>query len=380
MKFAHASSPIIRGRSGPVVSLVSRTALVSGTAASQPTIKDVVYDRVVSATADTVQDVSVAMPFNSIGQPSFVSSNTSILTVHPSTGAVTRVADGTANVIVTLPGFASRTIPVTVSRAGGQTIDTFNQFVSGSLGRVMADARAALIVGRTAPTFDVPNASTPLADIFNSNGTRNTSGYFGNLNLSAISNPFDMGGFPITPQHTISAGHYISNTIGKTSTIYFKGTDNTVYSRGITSIASYGDVMLNLLDSPLPVGIPPMLLLPADYATYMPSAVDYPGFFTNQDRRLLLANFRLGNGIVQLRRPLASDPAYNWFYDPRQYDSGSPFLFKVGTVPVALGEFTGPTHGPNYASILAWLTSAIAASAAPSYTFNTVNLSAFPSY
>ena len=115
--------------------------VLSGGSAGELPETDVVFDQRTPALVNHHAQVTASVFCE------FTSLKPSIATVDAS-GAVTRVGNGTARILAH-SAKCQKSIDVAVSQVGGQTINSFLRYVSGSLARHCADAVDAAIAGKT---------------------------------------------------------------------------------------------------------------------------------------------------------------------------------------------------------------------------------------
>lgn len=143
---------------------------------------------------------------------------------------------------------------------------------------------AASVAGKTKPLFSVDGGTTGPY-------TRNPQTWLPGVDWSCVPVKVDYGagnvsslyrGCLVTPIHLLSVNHggYVQG-----NTVYFLGTDNTVYSRTIALqnfSLSANDMRVSILSSALPSAVVPAELIPANIGTWI-DTVDHddlasPGF------------------------------------------------------------------------------------------------------
>lgn len=365
------------------VTPASRTIVV-GTTTTSTSFKDAALTNVSTATVDTVQDLHVGLPLNSAlvnGAVQYASQSAGIATVDAS-GATTRVSDGTANVLVTVPGLGARRVPVAVSRSTGQTTTTFANFLSGSLGRHLVDSMAGYLNGKTygsatTALFSTEDDATPAY-------VRNASLFAGAVDWTCIpawasGSGREFLGVLVSPRHVLSCAH--ARTSG---TIRFVKADGTVVSRTLSGSLQVGstDICMYVLDSDVPAGINFAKVLPANYASHLPQPIyGYPCAFTNNPRRIIVADYS-ANGLT-ISKSTDSTRA-QWYTPVIVGDSGSPAFVVVNGAPVAVttwhtSNLTSTSSGPPIADNLSTINAAMT-SLGGGYSLTTVDLSGFTSY
>jgi hypothetical protein len=256
---------------------------------------------------------------------------------------------------------------------------------AGSLGNSLVAAIAAMLISKIAPTF-TPSVNAPLTfaassticDIFNGDGTRNSGGWWGSQDLTCIPQSIGTNGVLVSPRDMIFANHY-----GLTNPTFRDNSGNT-YSRTISASRQVGttDILVATLNADLPGDITPAKVLPSNWRSYLPSPqYGYPCIFTNQDRRLLVADTysaeMTGNEFNAFQSMDATRG--QWWYTVRKGDSGSPAFMLINGSPVALLAWHSSGAGPCFADNISGINAAITANDSP-YSLTTVNLSGFNSY
>lgn len=363
-------------------SSVARQRIVSGsTTSSTTTTLDSVITSITTAVTDNEFDLSTTVPLN---VPVTITNLTPGIATLSGLHA-TRVSDGTASIILRA-GTCGRRVDVSVYRSGTSTTQSFTNFATGSLGRNIVDGVAALLSGKTAPTYGtVPQAggtvtaSSTLTDLFNADGTRNTSGWWGTTDVTCIPQSINQNGVLVTPRDMICTVHY-----GNGSNPTFRDNSGNTYSRTIVGNTVVGstDIRVVTLDSDLPASIKPARVLPSTWRTYLPSCQNgYPIVFTNQDRRLLLQETNANvTAPAEMGVRASSDATRSpWYYTIRVYDSGSPAFVLVNGELLLQFTWHYVNSGPPVSDNIAAINTAIYANGSP-YSLSSPSLSAFTTF
>jgi Bacterial Ig-like domain (group 2) len=357
--------------------------IVSGSTDTNSTIQDALVNDYTSATTLTAPNTQVNVPLHPYlsGSVTFASSNTAVATVNTN-GIVTPISAGDCNITIIAPGLGKRIVPITIVSAGGQTTTTFENFVSGSLGNHLTSQIMTAISGLTPPTFSgsPPYAYSSLINLFQPNGTRNTSGWWSAIDVTCIPQSIGTNGVLVTPRDMICAAHY-----GASNPVFRDNAGNT-YDRIVTSARTLvspsgdADILVATLNADLPDAITPVSVLPANFRSYLPNPqYGYPGCFTNQDRTLLLGD--LTNTVSpDLTIPTSTNTTRaEWYYPVRVGDSGSPAFVVINGSLVLLTTWHYVGGGPIIADNLSQINAAITANGSP-YSLAEVNLSGFDTY
>ena len=345
------------GQSGLALITGQPTAIrrvVSGGSSSTVTVQDMTVTRTTGAT--TVTDWSwpySASPFNLAPVTVTRTADPALLTVSGSDPFLwTWVGDGDTQLTLSTATSTYRT-NVTNATATGQTVDVWAANASGSL---RAHAEAAIdsaITGQT-PSTSMPlwTTRTPGTSTY----VRNASCWGSDIDLTpfAAYNSAAAEGYSgftgltlITPRHVIGAEHTNNPFVG--STVHFVTAGNVVCSRTITAVQRVGDtdIRIGLLNADVDAGIAFARVLPATWATKLPSLAT---------RRIAIAR------ITQLQRlgihdlyALTDDANYMppsgdraAFHTAAVYgDSGSPIFLVVNDAMVLLGSLWSSTEAPS---------------------------------
>ena len=351
-----------------------------------------------STTTSTVQDASLTIhsantvrQWNNIvasaplglGNITFASSNANLPI--DANGIITPIADGTTLITVSVPLRRKKqfTISAITSTIAAQT--TFNGFASGSLGAHLVSSVAAILSGKTAPTFaGSPPYANGICNIFQSDGvTRNANLWCSSLDLTAI--PVHSGGgytngVLITKRDMIFAAHFgAGGTVTFVDSSNNQITRNIVATRTLTNPVDDGaDILVATLDSDVPSSITPWKLLPFNFRLYLPQPqYGYPCLFTNQDRTILcgdMVSIPAGStGDITITKPIDATRA-QWYYPVRGGDSGATAFTVINGTAVHITDWHyAGASGPSDADNISAINAAIAANGSP-YSVSTIDL------
>lgn len=256
--------------------------VLAGDLAGETTEADIVYDEFTSANVLTEAQVSAELPAGppeggaSLPQFSFSSLDTNVATVD-SSGRVTRVADGTAQVRVKGP-YGAVKVTAAVSLAGGGTSQAFNRYAAGSLNAYLADVIDAAIDGLAAGQT---TQALFTSDSGNGGNRRTTNFLHGVCDLSPwvarkMNGAWWMPGTVVTRNAVLFVNHF-KPLVGET--LEFVAPDNTRHQRTCTAVAQIGapyldeatDSAIAILNAPLPDSIDNATVMPADWQSTFPS-------------------------------------------------------------------------------------------------------------
>lgn len=332
--------------------------------------------------------------------PTFFSSNTSVLTVD-SAGIVTKVSDGSAEVIVSVDGY-SKSVLVDVASSSPATQIISSVFVAGSLGKDAADNVDTRIAAKTMAAngliFTSQNHTT---DTF----VRNPNVWCSDIDLTCIS-PSNSNsnnrkaGTLVTPRHLAIAAHY---EYGVGTKVYFVSQDglNTVHERTVVSKVRhpsytpyYPDITICCLNADLPATIKPCKVLPSNYADYLVELQRGrpPSLSLDQEEKALVTDlFSLKTNGASFSVPNIANRLE--FYEQKiSGDSGNPsfLILDLGNGPelvlLTLWTYGGAGSGtfitPHIAAVNAMIATSDtqAGNGGTGYTLTTADLSAFPNY
>ena len=299
---AGPSSSVIVGGLTPTNTLsVSLTPNVTviGSSSSTTTSGDALLNVVSSASTTTTQNLNIGYPlFSPMGVPSLSITNNvpGVATIDNSTGITTYVSTGTASFTVTCTygGTTAFTRQITFSTSANPSTSaqTFNSFISSSLGYAMVNTFSTLLTNAGSPNANGTTNIYSSYDYSTNAYTRNTSHWLaaGGFDLTCIPagnshwNSAKECGVLVTPQHLVQANH-VALPVG--TTMVFVGPNNAVQTATIaattapTPVSGTGDTCVAILSAPLVTtgtgAITPCALLPGSgatggsYATHLPN-------------------------------------------------------------------------------------------------------------
>ena len=213
-------------------------------------------------------------------------------------------------------------------------------------------------------------------DVFETNLVRNAGCWAADIDLTCTSvRNLDMSyhygdsATLITPQHVILAAH-LNSPIGRQ--YVFRATNGTVAVRGLIGRARIGgtDIMVGLLDAPLPAEYAPAKLLPSGYERYLGTGRFVPVFHQNQFRQAFvvelpaLASWTTRTEIYTNRSSLSARKAF--FLQVIGHDSGNPCFMLVGRERILMyvthirqDNNYGAPGGPHTAQFISEIQAAI---------------------
>lgn len=295
-------------------------------------------------TGSTVRnDIQIEIS-SELGNPLFESLSGAVSSVDQN-GYVTCVSDGTARTKVILPG-RTAIIKGDVSIVTPTTSYTLNHWADGSFGGYANTIADPMIDGIT------PGLGSQA--VYSSGTTRNTNLFCASYveSLTAITHSVNggihLGLTAITPQHAVGNAHA---TFPVDVEALWITSANTVVPG--TLVASYRvpgrDIVVYVLDSPLPESIVPMKLLPADIGDYLRNP-EYrvPMLFHDRDNEINCADLTgLTEDVATMRKPEGGRAAF--FEMPIPGTSGEPGMGFLSDDELALGfTFHYPAMGPSY--------------------------------
>jgi hypothetical protein len=303
----------------------------------------------------------------------------SIATIDTATGRLTRVANGTASVILRTPLIARRA-DVAISQSTASA-DEFLNFVAGSLGRNSCDqidSRIAGLTDRAVPIYLNPSDTLGVY-------VRNSESWLADVDHTCIAawntgEGTRRGGTLISPGHVIFAKHY---PLSPGHSVRWVTADNVMIERTITATANAAgcDFTIGRLASDVPNTISFARALPTNLLSYITQSGNGACVvMTNQDRRLNVSQVANLNG--QWFNEFPTDPTRLAFFQSIvNGDSGSP-MFLVINGALALAAITsGPGAGSGDAihqhipAINAAMTTL-----GGGYQLTQVSLAGFPTY
>ena len=208
-------------------------------------------------------------------------------------------------------------------------------------------------------------------------------------------------GTAVSPVHVVFANHF---QLSPGTRVYFVGTDGKLYYRRYLAGLRVGetDLMVGLLDSPLPPAVRPAAILPDDYAAYIGNADKLPVVTFDQKERALVQelwpistapesngmssrNLKFSSGWHSVGAAVPEPPELAEarerrarFYDHLvKGDSGNPCFLLVGREPILLYTVFsgGPGAGPALQKLRVQLQNAMDR-LRPGYTLRTFDFSA----
>jgi len=332
--------------------------VISGSASGQITVNDAVLDQQTGALVETRSHLDAS------GNEAFTfeSLDTSIATVTPG-GQTAWVANGTARILVKGTHLWKRK-NVAVDRTGGQSVNSFSHYATGSLAKLLTDNIDNAIAGKTFATNGLLFASM---DHVTPAYVRNTQSwpYLAGIDCTGIScwNSDRLGiqaqwnhGTVLHPRIAIMAAHYVPQFhIG--ATVRFVTNDNVVVDRVVDAVlhvtngAIYNDIYLVRFDVALPGTINVVQVLPSDWQDYLPSIptngnVGYriPGLATDQLKAAYVYDLRYLR--VNAGWDVPEDATRQLFVKTGGFvggDSGSPKCLVAGTQLIMVSSASSTT-------------------------------------
>ena len=320
------------------VTQTAREVVVTEEAQGRETVQDCVNDTYTSATVDTEADLEVTDGFS---QTKFTSADTATATVS-ATGVVTRVADGTAGIIVAQPKLSKR-VNVAVSRAGGQTAFEFVSFKVGSLAGVTTAAVDDLLPGSTAG-YTSRNNTTGVY-------VRNPNCWAPPLTGVCVWHGRTQVGLAVIASDALLGPNHPDLTswdIAVGDTVRFVTADNVTVTRTITGEARAGtsDFRVYALSSALPDTIEIYSVPPADFEDYIPGIANgIPCACPDQQGQVSIADiYTVWSNRGWFRNSRVAARATNYI-EKILGDSGYPAI-TLGTTRMLLGTWTSSSSGP----------------------------------
>lgn len=331
--------------------------------------------------------------------PVFSSRDTGNATVS-SNGSVTKTSTNGASVTfdATLPWLKKAiTLPVVRVIGGSQT--SFTGYVSGSLGNSAANAIDSLITGLT-PSSSTQNRFSAFNDTTHTY-TLNGSVWSHSIDCSCIpvSNSEDVtqpGCTLISPSVGLCVNHdfFVGGTL-----VYFRGTDGSINATTVVNHTQIGttDIELLQLSPSLPSTVHPAKVLPANWASYLPTMnvglngnyATIPCLRTNQFRQMAVGEWmsviqnQVGvpspNNIIVSYASALRQP---WGIGAIPGDSGNGCCIVVNGSLVVLGALTTDGSGEFVSAHISDINAAIANPEIfnLSETLTQVDLSSFTAY
>lgn len=247
--------------------------VISGPVTSTSSFKDMLFQSNTSAVVRNNATINFSQLTGGVVNPIYVSQDTGIATVD-NNGNVTWVSNGTARINATVD-WLTRRISVPVSQGSSPTITTLTGYATSSLAKSDSDAIDTMITnaGATTTSLRVYSTENDTSGIY----VRNTSNFLTAAGVDqtcvAVWNSNggkQQGGTLITPRHIALAAHF---EYGASTTVRFvDNSNNTVTATVLTGGNVPGtDIWVDVLTADVPSSITPCKILPANYATYLPS-------------------------------------------------------------------------------------------------------------
>lgn len=335
------------------IAYTSYEVATGGTPSSNVTVDDVVYSRYTTATKTV--NAQIAVMANSLVAPSFRAIDLTKATVDQ-TGKVTTVSTGTTRILVSVPPFIY-SVTHAGSIASGQTVDTFLNYVSGSLGEAITDAIVERAVEGKSKLVRDPNCW---------------------IDLDFSCWPAQrFGGCLISPRHLLTANHAWPGTA-----ITFVGPDGTMINRTISLTDSEtiagSDMRISLLSEAVPESIAYCRVLPTDWRDYV-TVKDLPILAGDQQFQVLSRKaISADNGVVTHQNATRSElvPFTETIISG---DSGSPLWVIVDGELILLGTHGGANGFVCVSDRIDEINEAMD-TLGGGYQLDEIDLSAYPSY
>lgn len=302
------------------------------------------------------------------------------------------VSNGSAVVTVSSPT-RSVQVPVTFASRSGQIVRSFSSWVSGSAAHAATHAVDSRIAGKSPASalriFTVQNHAQGVYQ-------RNPDLWCGDLGHLTCISPWNSAGGAtragtlISPRHVIFAAHY-QLEVG--STVRFVKLNGEVVDRQVAAklvhpaySPHYPDLAVALLDSDVPTGIEWARILPAGWATRLPSiAQGNPSFRVasltlDQEEKALVTDLYWLGARAHFIAP--TDIQRLAFYEEKVGgDSGNPaFLILNGQfVLITVWTYGGAGSGTFISDQIAAI-NAMMAALGGGYQLTEADLTGFPNY
>lgn len=315
----------------PVYSKVNVDKLVTPGGQSIVTNKDAILDR----SSGSVVDKNVKLNPDILGSYSYSSRNPDIATVD-SSGYVSRVSNGTT-VIITQKGTDKQGIDVSVTRQGGQVVDTFNSWANGSLAKHVSQQVDGLIAGKTADdqTIDIFSNINHSTKSYTYSNTSWVASLNQQLTATSVWNSVYGNEFPatlITSRHAVCPFH-VGLPVG--TVLRFVTTTGVVIERTVIQVKDLpyvvptGDNRILLLNSALPNTITPVKILSSNILNYLPNlSYRVPIIARNRQQECVVQDWV--NAISMNTTDIPNDSKRKEFYKPPgMNDSGQPSFVLI---------------------------------------------------
>ena len=194
----------------------------------------------------------------------------------------------------------------------------------------------------------LPPPSAPPGIFKSYHADRNSSmaeGWTRGMDMSGVSFNDTRTATLITPRHVVMAKHY--SRPAAAPVVFHDRNGKRIQRKLIGFEAGVGDVMVGLLDEPVPANYRPYPLPAAGADTS--SLLDRPVIVSDQNRNLFVHRIAgFGNGIVAFKHE--TDNRHGWSKNLVVGDSGNPSFLIVGNELVLLETHTtgGPGAGPYF--------------------------------
>ena len=371
----------------PILTVQQNPYIVTPGTNAQTTLNDAAFNQSTTATTNNNVRLIGSSPLNLSAPVVYTALTPSIATID-SNGNTSWVSNGTAQ-------FTAQTFTGTLvysysaSQSGGQTTQTFLNWVSGSLAAQLS-ANVTTALNGAAPN-PATNQMVWSTETDPTNYVFNTSSVLSAYNLTCIS-PYNSaggrqhGGTLITPQDAVMANHY---PIPDGSTIYYVGANNSVYSGTIQSHYNVPgtDIYLVHFTAPINSEVTPATIMPSTWNTYL-SQIQFgvPVMWVPQSKRIQAGIFTAINGNDGIVASAVPGQNANWFVNtngangPISGDSGSPVFFILGGKVVLLfcWHYAGGS-GPMLANFVPQINTGLAAMGS-TYTVTSPTLTGYPVY
>ena len=361
---------------------ITETPAVSSPTTASITINDINVNRITGTLTGNNFMIVVADSLLTAGH-SFINQTPSIVSVD-GLGSVSRLANGAASVDIQTP-VGARNYTRIMTNTGASTQDIFQSFVAGTLGKHITDAMLALVSGKTASDATKEFYSSNNYDAVSPIVVRNTSCFSASVNLSCISvmnwdsvpvrQNYVHQGLLISPRHIIGATHFPTE-----NPIVFMRPDGTFQTVNVVSeqnqVGGSTDIRVAYLSAAV-TGITPFQVLPANWATYLPTltsgtrvklpvltktAHNAAGAWAdqisiNQLQSITSNSVVLGpqNNVVGL--PVLATDA--WYSPVTGGDSGSAVFVPINNNPVLLCSHLYTSSGRHYGNYISSINSAM---------------------
>lgn len=333
-----------------------RDVVYSGEVSGSVTIGDAVFSVFDPADFDSVQDVLVESTRGKAGSKGFAfeSLDTGVATINQQ-GDTTWVSNGTARILVRcLTTGMIRRVDVAVSHSGGEVVQVFDHWATGTLAAAMSDA-----VDDAIATGD----AIAIKPMYSSGNTRNASCWGSRLADVSCIDREKPNAHLIAQQFGLQANHYIDPLD------VYVAMDGEVQTCGVVARRRIGatDISVVKYAAPLPTKFLPALLPPADLATRFDQlSIGVPVLATDQQKHALIHELRsITGGYAKFKPPQDSRRKELWEQLVDGDSGGGVFAMVPSSNPpyshrlMSLSAWTGPTGGPDYSAATTDIVAAI---------------------